>query len=158
MAKKVTAKPEVKAAETAVKATVPKTEEKTAEKVVVKAEEKKAAAETKTAAETKSAEPVKNEAVKKEAAPKPAEKKKPGRKPAAKKAAAKKAEVKSSVCIQYSGKSYTDEDLVKIARDVWKYDLKQKLGDLESIELYVKPEENAVYYVMNKDFGGSFMI
>lgn len=85
-------------------------------------------------------------------------KKTPGRKPSVKKATAKKADLKTSVCVQFSGKSYSEEDLVKIARDVWKYDLKQKLGDLSSIELYVKPEENMVYYVMNKDFAGNFYI
>ena len=47
---------------------------------------------------------------------------------------------------------------MKIAKDVWKYDLKQKVGDLASVELYVKPEEHAVYYVMNKEFTGSFYI
>ena len=47
---------------------------------------------------------------------------------------------------------------MKIAKDVWKYDLKQKAGDLTSVELYVKPEEQAVYYVMNGEFTGSFVI
>lgn len=70
----------------------------------------------------------------------------------------KKAELKSEMHIQFGGKSYAQEDLVKIAKDVWKYDLKQKVGDLTSIELYVKPEESTVYYVMNKEFSGSFYI
>ena len=131
--------------------------------------------------ETVKAEPVKTtvekvetakEAVKKEetvkAAPveKVAEKKAPAKKAAAKtekaapakKAAAKKVEVKSTLHVQFDGKSYSDEELAKIAKDVWKYDLKQKAGDLTSIELYVKPEENMVYYVMNKEFTGSFFI
>ena len=69
-----------------------------------------------------------------------------------------KKEVKAAIHLQFAGKSYTEEDLMKIARDVWKYDLKQKVGDLTSVELYVKPEENTVYYVMNKDFMGSFQI
>lgn len=60
--------------------------------------------------------------------------------------------------MQFGGKSYSQDDLIKIARDVWKYDLKQKVGSLESVELYVKPEENMVYYVMNKEFTGSFYI
>ena len=47
---------------------------------------------------------------------------------------------------------------MKMAKDVWKYDLKQKVGDLTSVELYVKPEENMAYYVMNKDFAGSFYL
>ena len=52
----------------------------------------------------------------------------------------------------------SQEELLKIAKDVWKYDLKQKAADLTSVELYVKPEENMVYYVMNKEITGSFYI
>ena len=46
---------------------------------------------------------------------------------------------------------------MKIAKDVWKFDLKKKVGDLKSVELYVKPEENICYYVMN-DETGSFAL
>lgn len=74
------------------------------------------------------------------------------------KAAVKKAELKSAVHVQFDGKSYSQEDLLKMAKDVWKYDLKQKARELSSVELYVKPEENLVYYVMNKEFMGSFQI
>ena len=74
------------------------------------------------------------------------------------KTTAKKTEVKATLQIQYGGKSLSQEDLVKIAKDVWKYDLKRKAGDLTSVELYVKPEENKVYYVMNGDATGSFDI
>ena len=91
-------------------------------------------------------------------AEKPAAEKKTARKAPVKKEPAKKAELKSSICVQFGGKSYSQDDLIKIARDVWKYDLKQKVGSLESVELYVKPEENMVYYVMNKEFTGSFYI
>lgn len=80
------------------------------------------------------------------------------KKTVARKATAKKKELKSDVHIQFDGKSYSQEDLVKIAKDVWKYDLKQKLKDLTSVELYVKPEESTVYYVMNKEHTGSFQI
>ena len=75
----------------------------------------------------------------------------------AKKAAPKK-EMKTEIAVQFAGKSYTQDDLMKIAKDVWRFDLKQKAADLVSVELYVKPEENMVYYVMNKDFTGSFYI
>ena len=47
---------------------------------------------------------------------------------------------------------------MQIAKDVWKYDLNQKSSDLTSIELYVKPEEHVAYYVMNKEFAGSFYL
>lgn len=66
--------------------------------------------------------------------------------------------VKCEMQLQFAGKAYTQEDLMKIAKDVWRYDLKQKVGDLKTVELYVKPEESAVYYVMNEDFTGSFVI
>jgi hypothetical protein len=54
--------------------------------------------------------------------------------------------------------SYAVEDFTKIAKDVWKYDLKKKVGDLKSIELYVKADEKKVYYVFNSDIAGSFGI
>ena len=76
----------------------------------------------------------------------------------AKKTTTKKATVSCEMQIQFAGKSYSQEELMKMAKDVWRYDLKQKVGDLKSMELYVKPEENMVYYVMNKDFTGSFYI
>ena len=122
----------VAAVKEAEKAPVAKAEEK---KAPVKAEAKKPAA--------------KKETVKKETAKKAAPAKKPE---------AKKAELKSEISVQFGGKSYSQEDLLKIAKDVWKYDLKQKAADLTSVELYVKPEENMVYYVMNKEITGSFYI
>ncbi len=94
--------------------------------------------------------------VKAEAAP-AAEKKAPAKKAPAKKAAAKK-EMKVEIAVQFAGKSYTQDELVKIAKDVWKYDLKQKAADLVSVELYVKPEESMVYYVFNGTECGSFAI
>lgn len=133
----------VKAAEAAAKAAE---EAKAAEsepkaesiKVEEKKEEKKAAAKK---------EPVKKTAAKTTAS-----------KTTAKAATAKKAETECTLQIQFGGKSYGQEELMKIAKDVWKYDLKQKAGDLVSVELYVKPEENKVYYVMNGEFTGDFAI
>ncbi|MBO5166107.1 MAG: hypothetical protein IJ405_08985 [Lachnospiraceae bacterium] len=78
------------------------------------------------------------------------------KKPAAKKTA--KSEVKVSMNVQFGGKSYTTDELVKIAKDVWKYDLKQKAADFKSIELYVKPEDGMAYYVINGKEAGSFYI
>ena len=104
--------------------------------------------------ETAKRGPAKKEA----AAKKETEKKPAAKKTTTRRTSAKKTELKNEIHIQYSGKTYSQEELTKMARDVWKYDLKQKVGDLTSIELYVKPEENIVYYVMNKDFTGSFYI
>ncbi len=120
--------------------------------VVAPVEEKKAPAK-KVAAPKKAAE---KKEVKAEAAP-AAEKKAPTKKAPAKKAAAKK-EMKAEIAVQFAGKSYTQDELVKIAKDVWRYDLKQKAADLVSVELYVKPEESMVYYVFNGTECGSFAI
>lgn len=138
--------------------TAAKTETVVKEPVTVKAETEKKET-VKTVAEKKA--PVEKKETAEKPVEKPVEKKPVEKKPVAKKTATKKAvkaEVKSAVYVQFAGKSYSQEDLVKIAKDVWKYDLKQKAKDLVSIELYVKPEESMVYYVMNKDFAGSFYI
>ena len=149
--------------------TVSKEETKPVSKAPVK--EETPVAETVKAAsdreEAPRAEEVKTEAPRAEKKPAAAaEKKKPGRKPSAKTAEKKpaekktavKKELKSDITVQFGGKSYTQEELVQIAKDVWKYDLNQKASDLTSIELYVKPEEHVAYYVMNKEFAGSFYL
>lgn len=69
-----------------------------------------------------------------------------------------KSEVKGTVHFEFGGKTYTPEDLLKICKDVWKYDLNGKEEDFKSVELYVKPEENVTYYVINGDCKGSFNI
>lgn len=63
-----------------------------------------------------------------------------------------------NVTIQFSGKSYSTDDLVKIAKDVWVYDLGKNETDFKSVELYVKTEESTVYYVINGEVQGSFNI
>lgn len=124
-----TVKPEIKAA---VKAAA-KTEEKPAVKAPAKKAEAKAEAKPATKAPAKKA-------------------------PAKKAAATTKAAAKETITVQFGDKSYTTEDLVKIAKDVWKYDLKQKAGDFKSVALYVKTEESLVYYVINDEVTGSFAI
>ncbi|MCM1119371.1 MAG: DUF6465 family protein [bacterium] len=128
----------------------------TVKKMPVKAEEVKAEAPKVEEVKTEDSKAEKPAVEKKTA--KATEKKSAGRKAAAKTAAKStaKKELKAEISVQFDGKSYSQEDLIKIAKDVWKYDLNQKVSDLTSIELYVKPEEHCAYYVMNKDFAGSF--
>lgn len=65
---------------------------------------------------------------------------------------------KAAVTLQFAGKSYTQDEIVKMAKDIWKNEMKQKVADLVSVELYVKPEESKVYYVFNETQSGSFEI
>ena len=135
--KKVTVKPAAKAV--AKKEEVKETKVEAAKDVKVEAAKEVKAAPAKKVAEKK--EVAKKETVKKET-----------------KAATKKAEVKADVQIQFSGKAYTTDELVKIAKDVWKYDLGKKEADFKTIKLYVKPEESLTYYVINGEVSGSFAI
>ena len=70
----------------------------------------------------------------------------------------KAAAVKESVSIQFAGKDYTTEQLVKIAKDVWEFDLKKDPADFKEVQLFVKPEEAKAYYVINGSESGSFEI
>ncbi len=154
------------------------TKKSTASGKAVKAEPEKVSAEVKAEASAKEevAEAKETKAVKKEAktTAKTTAKKAPAKKAAekkttAKKAVAEKAEPKAkekkeepavmqAVHLQFSGKSYSTEDLQKIAADVWKHDLQKGDEAYKSVELYVKPEESIVYYVFNGDITGSFFI
>ena len=166
MARKST-KTEFKATDAAIETKVEdiKTEDKAAETKVAEetaaGRKKTSAKKAETKAETKTAETaVKEPKAAKETAVKETKEPKAAKETVAKTAknTAKKEHVKCSVQLQYAGKAYTQEELLKVAKDIWKSDLKQKAGDLNSVELYVKPEENKVYYVMNDEFKGSFDI
>lgn len=129
-----TKKTAAKEAATEVKETPVKTEKEVTEEKAAPAKAEKAAKTTRAAKTTKAA---------------PAKR---GRKPGSKN------ELKVSMNVQFGGKSYTTDDLVKIAKDVWRYDLKQKAADFKSVELYVKPEDGMAYYVINGKEAGSFYI
>ena len=135
--------------------------EKAAKPVEAPKAEKKPAAK-KTAAEKKPAA-AKESAEKKAAADAPVERKKPGRKPMTEeqKAEARKqrealkaaaANAKTTVYIQYKGMEDGVDDLVEAARADYRAAHKRK--PIDSIKIYVKPEEYAAYYVVNDSYFG----
>ena len=69
----------------------------------------------------------------------------------AKKAPAKRTtakDIKTSVVVQFAGKEVTEKDLIAAVKKA--YTKKgNKVGDIKTIEIYVKPEESAAYYVVN---------
>lgn len=124
----------------------------------VVAVEKKAPAKKETKVEEKPAAkktPAKKAAAEKKPA---AEKKAPAEKKTSVRRTAKAAEPAAEIEIQFSGREYTTEKLVAIAKDVWQYDLGGKPEEFKTVKLYVKPEESAVYYVINGEKKGSFAI
>lgn len=97
------------------------------------------------AAETK-AEAPKAEAPKAEAKKAEEPKKETAKKAPAKRTTAK--DIKTSVVVQFAGKEVTEKDLIAAVKKA--YTKKgNKVGDIRTIEIYVKPEESAAYYVVN---------
>jgi len=117
-----------------------------AKKEAPKAEPKKTAPK---AAEKKA--PAKKEAPK--AAPK---KEAPAKKVAPKAAEKKEAALVQNTYIEFASVQYHEATITKMAEQVWIKDMKKKLSDLKSMELYIKPEEKKVYYVFNKKETGDF--
>ena len=93
-----------------------------------------------------------------EAAAKTAAKAETAVKAAAKKAPAKKAVVKETVYLQYLGKEIDKDELVKQVKEIWTKELNNKATDIKDITLYLKPEENAAYYVVNGDVTGRIQL
>ena len=106
------------------------------------AEEKKAATAKAAAKKTtaKKATAAKTTAAKKTAAKKTT---------TTKKTAAKKAEIKTEMYLQFAGKEYSQEEILQKVKDIWTYDLHQNVDDIKDVQLYLKPEESAAYYVVN---------
>lgn len=123
------------------------------------ASEVKAAVTEKTAAvkeavEEKAAktETVKDTAAETKETAKPAREKKPSR--AAKKAAkAAKEELKPEVFIQYQGNEAIVADVIEKAKNEFVAD-GHRASSIKSLQVYLKPEEFAAYYVINQKFAG----
>ena len=127
------------------KATAKETASQATETVAKTVEKAVKAAEKTTKAVAEKAEEVK-EAVKETA------------KAPAKRTTTRKTAVKETVYLQYLGKEINKDDLVKQVKDIWTKELKNKAGDLKSVTLYLKPEENMAYYVINDDVTGSIAL
>ncbi len=112
----------------------------------------------KTTAETEAKKPAAKTTAAKKAVEKKEEVKETAVKAEAKPAKAAAKDVKTKIAVQFGGKGYETDDFVKMAKDVWTFDLKRDVADLKQIDLYVKPEESKVYYVFNGSELGSFDI
>ena len=51
-------------------------------------------------------------------------------------------------------KEYTDKEIFDKIKYVWSKVLKNKVGDMKDVKIYLKPEESAAYYVINGDTTG----
>ena len=60
---------------------------------------------------------------------------------------------KKTLFIQYNGKQVEEKDIVASVKKAWT-DAGNKVGEIKTMEVYVKPEEDAVYYVINETESG----
>ena len=121
----------------------------------VKAAETKKPVETEKKEETmKKEEPAKKTAVKKAAAPrKTAEKK-----PAAKKAEKKAVPANTEVYVQFLGKEVYAKDLVENIKKIWTDEMGKKEEEIQDLKVYIKPEDNGAYYVINGEAKGFLVL
>ncbi len=70
-----------------------------------------------------------------------------------KKAETVKAEAFSEIYIQYAGQEVVQKDVVDRIKEIFVAD-GHRASTIKSLQIYVKPEENAAYYVINKKITG----
>ncbi len=76
--------------------------------------------------------------------------------PAEKKAPAKKVEPKVGITIEFAGKQVATKDILAAVQKAYK---KANRGAvIKKIDIYVKPEENAAYYVVNGEGSADYKI
>ena len=148
-----TVKPEAEKAESAQKPV--KAAAKSVEAVAEKKEETKAPEKKTPEKKTSTRTAAKKTTTKKEAAPKKettakkaTTKKETVKKETTVKKTASKKEIKVNAIVEHYGRQISEQDIIANVKRAWTNSGKNE-KDIESIELYIKPEENAVYYVVN---------
>lgn len=121
-----------------------------AKAVEVKAEETVKAVEVKAEEAVKPAAEEKKPAEKKAPAKKPAAAKKPAEKKTPAKKAVKETAAESKVVVQYAGAEVNADELVEKAKTA------SGVSDIKKVDVYVRPEVNKVYYVVNGNCFGDF--
>ena len=62
--------------------------------------------------------------------------------------------MKTNTYVEYAGKQVEEKAVVTSVKQVW-VEAGNKVKDIKTMDLYIKPEESAVYYVINETFTGS---
>ncbi len=74
------------------------------------------------------------------------------------KTTSKKAEIRTEIFLQFAGKEYSQEEIIQKVKDIWTYDLNKNVAEIKDIQLYLKPEESAAYYVVNGEESGKVVL
>lgn len=65
--------------------------------------------------------------------------------------------MKAELIMEFGGRQVSESDITKEAKTIWTND-GNKVSDIKSLDVYIKPEENMAYYVINCSHTGSFPI
>lgn len=68
-----------------------------------------------------------------------------------------KKEVKTSFYLQYMGKEVSTEEITKKVHEAWTASGKS-VDEIKTLNVYLKPEEAAAYYVINEETTGKVAI
>ena len=61
--------------------------------------------------------------------------------------------MKTNIFVEYCGKQTEDKTMIVAVKKAWT-DAGNKVGDIKTMQLYIKPEEDAVYYIINESTSG----
>ncbi|MGN0299655.1 MAG: DUF6465 family protein [Lachnospiraceae bacterium] len=62
--------------------------------------------------------------------------------------------MKTTLNIQYLGSEISEKEIIAKVKELWLND-GNKIKDIKTLTLYIKPEEMTVYYVINETITGS---
>lgn len=72
-------------------------------------------------------------------------------------AAKKRASKKTNFYVQFQDAEYNEQDIIAQVKKIWK-DAGNRIADLNTMDIYVKPEEKMVYYTINEELSASFAL
>ena len=61
--------------------------------------------------------------------------------------------MKTSMYIEYQGLQVEEKEIIAKVKELWVNE-GNKIKDIKELKLYIKPEEAAVYYVINEETSG----
>lgn len=71
-----------------------------------------------------------------------------------KEAADVKKETKTSIYLQYQGNEISTEEITKKVQEAWTKTSGKNVEEIKTLNIYIKPEDAAAYYVINEETTG----
>ncbi|MBE5940267.1 MAG: hypothetical protein E7266_07705 [Lachnospiraceae bacterium] len=65
---------------------------------------------------------------------------------------------KAEVILQFAGNQYPCDEIADKVKDAWKNQFNKKLKDFVNVQIYVKPEDNKAYFVVDGDSNADYFV